>query len=53
MEGVIDKGYVEKCTTEPKEGKVWYIPHHGVFHPKKKKNFGWYSIALVNSKDLV
>ena len=37
MEGIIDKGYAEKCTTEPEEGKVWYIPHHGVFHPTKKK----------------
>lgn len=18
-------------------GKVWYVPHHGVYHPKKKK----------------
>ena len=38
MDDVISKGFAEKVpqsqmTTEP--GKVWYIPHHGVFHPKK------------------
>ena len=25
----------EKLTQAP--GKVWYIPHHGVYHPKKRK----------------
>ena len=22
---------------ERSDGKVWYIPHHGVYHPQKKK----------------
>ncbi|CAB4017090.1 Hypothetical predicted protein, partial [Paramuricea clavata] len=35
---MIKKGYAERVppsevTTE--EGKCWYIPHHGVYHPKK------------------
>ena len=35
---IINKGYAEKVPqkilkTDP--GKAWYIPHHGVYHPKK------------------
>jgi len=35
---IIDKGYAQKVPEESVEadpGKVWYIPHHGVYHPKK------------------
>ena len=35
---IINKGYAEKVPEESLEadpGKVWYIPHHGVYHPKK------------------
>ncbi|KAK3726566.1 hypothetical protein QZH41_001952, partial [Actinostola sp. cb2023] len=38
MDEVIEKGYAEKIPESKKvteDGKVWYIPHHGVFHPKK------------------
>lgn len=40
MKGIIEKGYAEKIPTEQlgrQDGRVWYIPHHGVYHPKKKK----------------
>ena len=37
MEGIIDKGFAEKCTDSTPPEKVWYMPHHGVYHPKKKK----------------
>ena len=37
MEEIIQKGYAERCDTDPTPGHAWYIPHHGVFHPKKKK----------------
>ena len=35
---ILDMGYTEKVpeesvATDP--GKVWYIPHHGVYHRKK------------------
>ena len=30
---MIKKGYAEKV--ERVEENVWYIPHHGVYHPKK------------------
>ena len=35
---ILDKGYAEKVPEESVEadpGKVWYNPHHGVYHPKK------------------
>ena len=38
MSEIIEKGYARKVSAEelsPKEGKVWYLPHHGVYHPKK------------------
>ncbi|KAL0176849.1 hypothetical protein M9458_029179, partial [Cirrhinus mrigala] len=40
MEDVISKGYAEKVPEKElkrHDGRVWYIPHHGVYHPKKKK----------------
>ena len=40
MNDMITKGFVMKVTKEGldrKDGKVWYIPHHGVHHPKKHK----------------
>ncbi|KAK0131196.1 hypothetical protein N1851_034101 [Merluccius polli] len=38
LEDVISKGYAEvvpQAEVQRSDGKVWYIPHHGVFHPKK------------------
>ena len=35
---IIDKGYAEKVPAERLnrcDGRVWYLPHHGVYHPKK------------------
>lgn len=40
MRDIIDKGYAEKIPAEQlsrNDGRVWNIPHHGVYHPKKKK----------------
>ncbi|XP_052407932.1 uncharacterized protein LOC127953079 [Carassius gibelio] len=37
---VISNGYAEevpKHQLETPTGKVWYIPHHGVYHPRKGK----------------
>lgn len=37
---VIDQGYAEVVPADQldgKEGKLWYIPHHGVYHPTKGK----------------
>ncbi|XP_065115485.1 uncharacterized protein [Paramisgurnus dabryanus] len=35
MEEVIEKGDAEEVYREGKDGENWYIPHHGVYHPKK------------------
>ena len=35
MTSIISKGYATKVSDLPQKGKVWYIPHHGVYHPKK------------------
>ena len=40
MEKLLIKGYAYKIPNEeidPKRGKVWYLPHHAVYHPKKQK----------------
>ena len=38
MNRVIEKGYaprIEQDGPPVKEGRIWYIPHHGVYHPQK------------------
>ena len=38
MKDLIDKGYAEKVPASElnlANGKVWFIPHHGVYHPRK------------------
>ena len=40
MEDVLKKGYAEKvppCQQQRDDGKVWYMPHHGVYHKQKGK----------------
>ncbi|XP_033122071.1 uncharacterized protein LOC117121078 [Anneissia japonica] len=38
MRNLLEKGYAEEVTGgDYKEGKSLYIPHHGVYHPQKKK----------------
>ena len=37
MNDVVKKGYAEKIPKEEvrQDGRIWYLPHHGVFHPQK------------------
>lgn len=40
MGGLLEKGYAVKVPETQlarQDGRVWYIPHHGVYHPQKKK----------------
>lgn len=40
MSNVITNGYAVKVPEQDldrDDGKVWYLPHHGVYHPKKHK----------------
>lgn len=39
MGGVIEKGYAVKVPSKDltcDDSRVWYLPHHGVYHPKMK-----------------
>lgn len=43
MSEMLTNGYAERVTTEQLarcDVRVWYIPHHGVYHPKKKETAG-------------
>ena len=35
IEDLLNKGYARKSKQGSPEGKIWYIPHHGVYHPSK------------------
>ena len=35
MEDMVHKEYTEKSFQQVQEGKTWFIPHHGVYHPSK------------------
>ncbi|XP_071802645.1 uncharacterized protein [Asterias amurensis] len=35
VQDVIADGDAEEAQSDVKEGEVWYISHHGVYHPKK------------------
>ena len=35
MEEILEKGYAKESKTTPQDGRVWYLPHHGVYHPQK------------------
>lgn len=40
MSDIISKGYAESVPARDLErcdSRVWYIPHHGVYHPQKRK----------------
>ena len=40
MDNLLQNGYAKKLSPDElpsKEGKVWYLPHHGIYHPTKKK----------------
>ncbi|XP_043209382.1 uncharacterized protein LOC122374611 [Amphibalanus amphitrite] len=40
MNDMLERGYAEVVPADEQEqeaGHVWYVPHHGVYHPKKAK----------------
>ncbi|KAI3359305.1 hypothetical protein L3Q82_002621 [Scortum barcoo] len=40
MKDMIEKGYairVSQNQLSQQDGKLWYVPHHGVYHPQKRK----------------
>ncbi|XP_072037120.1 uncharacterized protein [Amphiura filiformis] len=50
MEDVINSDYAERVPSEQLEvedGKKWYVPHHGVYHPAKQKLRVVYDCAVT------
>ena len=37
MDEVLSRGDAEEAPVLAQEGVKWYIPHHGIYHPKKNK----------------
>ena len=37
LNGMISKGHARKVKSKYKLGDSWFIPHHGVYHPTKRK----------------
>ena len=35
MNEINEKGYARVSDRTPVDGKLWYLPHHGVYHPAK------------------
>ena len=35
MEEIISEGYAIEAKTNSPDGRTWYLPHHGVYHPHK------------------
>ena len=35
MEEIISKEYAREAKTNSPDGRTWYLPHHGVYHPHK------------------
>ena len=35
MNEIIEKGYARVSDRTQVDGKLWYLPHHGVYHPAK------------------
>lgn len=54
MNAVIENGYTEEVPALNEEDvnqQVWYIPHHGVYHPKKPNKIR-VVFDLSNLKDI-
>ena len=57
MRHIIEKGYSKKVALsclKTEEGKVWYLPHLGIYHPKKPEKIrgGFYCICQYESRSL-
>ena len=47
MADTMAKGYARKVPLEQmnlENGKVWYIPHHGVYHTTNRKDSGGFQL---------
>ena len=35
MQKILEKGYAKESISSLQDGRVWYLPHHGVYQPRK------------------
>ena len=49
MEEIISKGYAREAKTNHPDGRTWYLPHHGVYHPHKARKL---RVVFVCSAEL-
>lgn len=35
MKTILDKGFAQRADRSCEKGRTWYLPHHGVYHPRK------------------
>ena len=35
MQKILEKGYAKESKATPQDGRVWYLPHHGIYHLRK------------------
>ena len=53
MENFISKCYARTTDVKPGNGMLWYLPHHGVKHPKvNRKSLEWFSTTVPIMEDL-
>ena len=45
---MVQKGYAEKSFQQVQQGKTWFIPHHGIYHPSKPGKIQLYLIAVLS-----
>ena len=53
MKKIIEKGYAKKVALshlKTEKGKVWYLPYHGIYHPKKPDKIQVVLTVAVSTK---
>ena len=38
MQEILEKGYARELKSTLQGGRVWYLLHHGVYHPRKPED---------------
>lgn len=55
MNGIFAKGYTEQVLSGElarSDERLWYIPHHGVYHPQKGKSVWFLTVQPLSSQHL-
>ena len=53
MNDMIKKGYAEKISSleeTRQDGRIWYLPHHGVYHPQNETRSVLFSTAQQSTR---